>query len=118
MNKVPTAGGLLEKLRAAKLSRSNDACEFIKSTSDKEPGTRKIEVIEFCEFRRHILLRFKFIDIFVVDENDHFLVLPLDFNQLLVKQLSYDLIFDVSAREFLPQHFLHFAKQIKAALPF
>jgi hypothetical protein len=117
MNKVPKAGGLLEKLRTLKNKRLMDASSFAKSSLQRT-NQRKIQVIQHSPFRRQLLVNFKFIDELATDENHRFMVLPLDFTSFITKHCFFDVVFDLTPQEFQPKHLMYFGKKLRAARQF
>lgn len=119
MNKIAKPGGMLEKLRALQHKRLMDGCSFAASNCE-EANQRKIEIIQHCKFRRRLMVEFKFIDGFesrILEDSEirHFMDVPLDFEALVCKHSFYDVVLDQLEREFIPSHFMHFCKMIKAS---
>jgi hypothetical protein len=117
MNKFPKPGGLLEKLRVLSNTRLANGCAFAKSNVAQK-NQRKIQVIQHCEFRRRLLIMFRFTDsagIPELEEKTHLMTLSSEFNSFLSKHSFYDVIFDLPQQEFAPNHLVHFCKLIKAA---
>ena len=118
MHKIPKPGGLMEKLRAIKSKRLIEGCHYAKS-KEETSNQRKIEIVEYCNFRRRLLLSFKFIDLleppdFDKEETHHYIVVSPDFKKLIEIHKVYDVIFDLPEREFISNHFIHFGKMIRA----
>lgn len=67
------------------------------------------------------MVEFKFIDGFesrILEDYEtrrHFMDVPLDFEPLVCKHSFYDVVLDQLEREFIPSHFMHFCKVIKAS---
>lgn len=119
INKVPKPGGLMEKLRMMKSKRLSEGCHYAKSGGEMS-NQRKIEISEYCDYRRRLLLGFRFIDDLELPDADkaethHYMVVSKDFHQFIERHTIYDVIFDLPKREFISNHFLHFGKSMKAA---
>lgn len=117
-NKDVVSGGLLAQFRLMKNSRQALACKFVQSDETKNEQ-QKIEVVNYSEFRRRLVIKFNFVDTTNEDLNapitHHYLVLPIEFEKLVQLHSFYDVAFDLPPREFLANHFMHFGQQIKAA---
>jgi hypothetical protein len=117
MNKVPKAGGLLEKLREMKDQRIYLEGSLNVQKNRRAKGQdgiqRKVEIIDYTQFRQRLLICFKFIDD-LDDEENHFLILTEKYKQILSKHSYYSVVFDLPAREISNHHLMHFAKALIA----
>lgn len=119
MNKIAKPGGLLEKLRTVQHKRLADGGSFA-GNNYANVNQQKIQVLNHCKFRRRLMLEFKFLNVFelpnpVEFDQRYFMDVPLDFEQFVGRHAVYDVLFDQRAQEFIPSHFMHFCKMIKAA---
>lgn len=118
INKVPKPGGLMERLRELKNRRFVAGCNYAAGTIAEE-NQRKIQITDSCAFRRRLLISFKFADEFIPPNPDkaeihHFMAVPQEFKRLIELHSHYDVVFDLPEQEFMPSHFMHFGKMIKA----
>jgi len=118
INKFPQTGGLLEQFLMAKTNRLIGGCHYAKAEDDSK-NQRKIEIFDHCDFRRRLLISFKFnVDFEIIDFekplHHHYMVVPLSFQNFLKNHTVFDVIFDLPKREFISDHFIHFGKLFKA----
>lgn len=116
--KIPNSNSLREKLRAANNVRLAQACKYARTDEGLTSKQRKIEVLEFSDYRRRLLLKFKFVDVLSIElENDelqHFLVVLPDLVKFIKLHSFYDVVFDLPKQEFMKNNYMHFAKLIRA----
>ena len=113
---------MLEKLRKLNSKRLSEGVSFARDQSEKT-DRRKIQVLQHCEFRKRLLLKFQFDDDFSVPDLDktetyHYLAVPQDFARFIKKHHFYEVAFDLPEKEFIANHFIHFGKLIRAVRRF
>lgn len=119
IKKIAKPNGLFEKLRAMNNKRVADATNYVLSNRNHE-DYRKIQIVQFSNFRRRVIMKFTFADELQVpdleaEEQLHFMTVPLEFHSLLNKHSFYDVVFDLQKLEFLPNKFMYFCKMIRAS---